>query len=97
MQVITTLLTISAAAVFMQAFGILRDTKTKVDSMLKGHEFLPPEERDMKRFIILACIFKPVSQDSWFEEGILKLSCCYLYFAKLYDGLIPLFKLGIRF
>lgn len=69
MQVITTLLVISAAAVFMQAFGILRDTKIKVDSMLKEHEFLPPEYCDLKGFIILERIFKPVSQDSWFEEG----------------------------
>lgn len=62
MQVITTLLMISAAAVFMKAFRILRDTKIKVDSMLKGREFLPPEECDLKGFVILACIFKQVSQ-----------------------------------
>lgn len=96
MQVITTLLTVSAAAASMHAFGLLKDTEEQADSLLKGHEFLCPEECHWKGFIILACIFKILSQDSWFQEGVLKLSC-YLYFTELYNALTPLFRLVIRF
>lgn len=68
-------------------------------SIERGEEkwTFPTEQCDWKGFIILAHRSKAVSQDSWFEKRVLKLFCCYLYFAKLYISLIPLFRLGIRF
>lgn len=69
---------VSTEVVSMQAFGVLWNAN-KADSMLKGWEFLPPEEWDLQGFMILPCIFKPVSQESWFVKGVLKLSCCYSF------------------
>lgn len=85
----------SAAAVFMEAFGILRNTKIQADSMPKGCEVLPPEEGDSNSFIVLACLFEPVSPSLMVRGGVLELSGCYLSFPKLSDAVTPLFKLGI--